>query len=147
MGHYNFKKDLEIALLVEKEVMELLPNLFKGIQDLRQSTSKEFDIQGLMNGKILTFEVKNDMMAAKTGNIAIEYEYRGKASALAITKANYWVYKFMGQFFIFRTSTLRQKIFEDKAYFRAVVGGDKGSYTKMFLVKVRDFKSWGKELL
>jgi hypothetical protein len=37
-------------------------------------------------------EVKVDRFAYVTGNIAVEYECRGKPSGIAITKASYWCF-------------------------------------------------------
>ena len=36
-------------------------------------------------------EVKSDQKSKHTGNIVIEIEFNGKPSALATTKAKYWV--------------------------------------------------------
>ena len=43
------------------------------------------------NGKHI--EVKNDRLIHKTGNLFIEYESRNKPSGLAITTADYWIYR------------------------------------------------------
>ena len=37
-----------------------------------------------------TIEVKRDIYVAKSGNVAIEYECRGKPSGIAVSKANWW---------------------------------------------------------
>ncbi|MEY4926954.1 MAG: hypothetical protein RI894_1390 [Bacteroidota bacterium] len=34
----------------------------------------------------------------------------------------------------------------NKNYFRSVTGGDVGSYTKMYLIKIDTFKTWGEQL-
>lgn len=39
-----------------------------------------------------TVEVKTDWIAARTGNVFIEYESRGKLSGLATTQAKFWAY-------------------------------------------------------
>ena len=41
-----------------------------------------------------TIEVKSDSWMARTGNIAIEFESRGKPSGLAVTEADYWCFIF-----------------------------------------------------
>ena len=145
MAHYNFEKDLEDGQRAEEEAIEKLKARFEvGNEDIERSTSKGYDIR--IKSKGYTFEVKNDLMAAQTGNIAIEYECRGKPTALAATVADFWIYKFAGVFWVISTARLRQKLFVEKCYFKDVTGGDKGSYTKMYLVKVSTFKTWGKEL-
>ncbi len=143
--HYNFKKDLADGKAAEEEVKQLLiARLNLAESDIEHSSSKGYDLKIIP--KNWTFEVKNDLMAHQTGNVAIEYESRGKPTALAATTADFWVYKFAGSFFAFRTETLKRKLFEEKQFFKAVSGGDAGSNTKMFLVKVEEFKKWGKEL-
>ncbi|MCF8244811.1 MAG: hypothetical protein K9J37_10985 [Saprospiraceae bacterium] len=145
MAHYNFNKDLLDGQAAEQEVAIRLTarlNLAEG--DIEHSSSKGYDLKIISKG--WTFEVKNDLMAHQTGNVAVEYESRGKKTALAVTTAEFWVYKFAGSFYAFKTETLRRKLFEEKLFFREVVGGDPGSNTKMYLVKVEAFKSWGKEI-
>ncbi len=145
MAHYNFKKDLLDGQAAESEVAQrLMARLGIPAEDVERSSSKGYDLKIISKG--WTFEVKNDLMAHQTGNVAIEYESRGKPTALAATTAEFWVYKFAGQFFAFRTETLKRKIFEEKQYFKAVTGGDAGSNTKMYLVKVVEFVKWGKEI-
>jgi len=144
--HYNFNKDLQDGQRAEREAIEKLQIHFPEISDFRQSNTKHYDIEGLMDGQPITFEVKNDLMAHQTGNVAIEYECRGKASGLATTTAIFWIYKFDNTFFLFETKVLRKRLFAEKKYFRKVTGGDKGSFTKMYLVKVVEFRTWGMEL-
>jgi len=43
-----------------------------------------------------TIEVKTDSWIYKTGNVAIEYESRGKPSGIATTQAAYWTIVFSG---------------------------------------------------
>ena len=146
MAHYNFDKDLEDGLQAEEEVKELLKKHFNVEEsDMEKLDTKEYDIK--IVSKNLTFEVKNDLMAEKTGNIAIEYESRGKASGISVTKADYWIYKFAGVFYMVETSRLKEELLEKKNYWRSGVnGGDYGSNTMMFLVKVDSFKTWGIQL-
>jgi hypothetical protein len=145
MAFYNFSKDLADGKAAEAEVAaRLMARLGIGEDDIERSSSKGYDLKIVSKG--WTFEVKNDLMAHQTGNVAIEYECRGKPTALSVTTAEFWVYKFAGQFFAFRTETLRRLLFEEKKYLRQVTGGDAGSNTKMYLVKVEEFKKWGKEI-
>jgi len=144
--YYNFKKDLQDGQQAEREAIERLQIHFPEVSDFRQSTTKGYDIEGNFDEQRITFEVKNDLMAHQTGNIAIEYACRGKASGLITTTANFWIYKFDNTFFLFETAVLREQLFIEKAYFREVTGGDEGSFTKMYLVKVVEFRKWGTEL-
>lgn len=143
--HYNFKKDLVDGHSAELEVAERLMALLDiPSEDIERCFSKGYDLKIISKG--WTFEVKNDLMAHQTGNVAIEYESRGKPTALGATTADFWVYKFAGRFFAFRTATLKRKLFVEKQYFKAVSGGDAGSNTKMFLVKMEELMKWGKEI-
>lgn len=145
MAYYNFKKDLVDGQAAEQEVAKrLMVRLGIPAEDIETCTSKGYDLKIISKG--WTFEVKNDLKAHETGNVAIEYESRGKPTALAATTADFWVYKFANCFFAFKTETLKRKLFEEKQYFKDVIGGDPGSNTKMFLVKIAVFKSWGKEI-
>lgn len=146
MVHYNFGKDLAMGEQAQREAVEKIKIEFSGIEiDDRHSTEKEFDFKGTHNGIELTFEVKWDIMAEQTGNVAVEYESRGKASGISVTKAKYWIYKIKSKFYLIDTNRVKKGI-TDKEYFRAVVGGDAGSNTKMYLIKVPIFLSWGKEI-
>lgn len=53
----------------------------------------EYDIEFEISGKKRTAEVKFDMMAEKTGNLAIEYwnSKKDTASGISATKANLWI--------------------------------------------------------
>jgi hypothetical protein len=42
-------------------------------------------------------EVKTDFMTQKTGNIAVEFESRGKPSGIAVTKADHWAFHIPGK--------------------------------------------------
>lgn len=83
-------------------------------------------LKELVNGKPLEllFEVKNDLKGDKTGNMSIEYMSRGKSSGIDVTKANYFVEKFKGTFYVIETESLRQAIKEKKYYRTNVRGGD-----------------------
>jgi len=62
----DFKYDLQIGQIAEKKLADIF-----------------------QNKKI---EVKYDKIASRTGNIAIEYESRGKPSGITITEAEYYCY-------------------------------------------------------
>ena len=87
----NFNNDFRYDLEVGKEGERIVDSLFKD--------------------KLL--EVKRDSWVAKSGNIAIEYESRGKPSGIATTKADYWVIIFSGAYqdrvmYVFETERLKE---------------------------------------
>ena len=86
------------------------------------------------NGKHI--EVKNDRLIHKTGNLFIEYESRNKPSGLAITSAEYWIYRLseLDSALIFPTKALKQVCrvyYKEKLYLKN--GGDNNS-SKGFLI-------------
>jgi len=58
--------------------------------DLKLGQQGETIIAELLNDA--TIEVKTDFIAAKTGNVYIEYQSRGKLSGIATSEAKYWIY-------------------------------------------------------
>lgn len=66
--NYNsdFKFDLQIGQIAEREIADIF-------------SSKKI-------------EVKTDFMAQETGNVAIEFQSRGKPSGIAVTQADYYAY-------------------------------------------------------
>lgn len=71
-------------------------------------------------------EVKTDFMAHSTGNIAVEYESRGKPSGIAVTKADHWVFHIPSRCtIIVETNKLKELT---RKYYRVngyTLGGDK----------------------
>jgi hypothetical protein len=141
MGVYDFKTDLPNA----EKVADVFESLLKksGYTTVRAPNGyfPDWDIKAIqtVTDKSVTFEIKFDEMSSDTGNIAIEYESRGKKSGISTTKATYWVQFFDNTFHIVSVEALREKMLLLKH--RDVVGGDPGSNTKMYLIKKDKFKS------
>ena len=145
MAYYNFDKDLKDGQEAENQAIELIIKKYNLVkEDILICNTKEYDFK--VNSRNETYEVKNDLMAEKTGNIAIEYESRGKNSGITTTQANFWIYKFAGLFLLLKTEKIKEELFKNNNYSRKVTGGDDGSNTKMFLVKVVEFKKWGVQI-
>ena len=103
------------------------------------------------NGKHI--EVKNDRLIHKTGNLFIEYESRNKPSGLAITTAEYWIYRLseLDSALIFPTKALKQVC---RVYYKENLflknGGDNNS-SKGFLIPLTKLlndiaNEWSREL-
>lgn len=103
---------------------------------------KDYDFWLSVGGKKTYFEVKSDKMTAITGNLCIEYEYKGKPSGINATKADYYIY------YVLHTDdrTVKGKIIGEDVYIipvdklreiaedcRSVMGGD-GKYSNLYLV-------------
>ena len=111
----NFEYDLEFGEIREQRVADIL-----------------------LNQKI---EVKTERgQWVKTGNIAIEYEYRGKPSGIATTQAPYWfqVLEVDGNEFctlLLKTDMLKKIIKTAKT--KTVMGGD-NKQSKLVLLPIRE---------
>lgn len=100
---FNFHNDLKVGMLGEN----LIETIFKN--------------------KNIKLEVKKDDWTVKTGNIAIEFECRGKPSGIQVTKADFWCHV-IGHYFvlIFPVDFLKrvyESLCNDKKYVKIM--GDK----------------------
>lgn len=59
--------------------------------DLRYGQDGEELVLSLLNGG-KKIEVKTDRMAHKTGNIAVEFRFKGYLSGIATSEADYWAF-------------------------------------------------------
>jgi len=112
----NFKYDLEFGQIRENRIADLL-----------------------LNERI---EVKTERGTwSRTGNIAIEFECRGKPSGIATTQASYWfhILEIDGVDYcslLFKTDVLKKAIKSTKNY-RIVNGGD-DNLSRMVLVPIKE---------
>lgn len=90
MSFLNSKKYGDMA---EIEVLNILKN--KGL-DCKLNTDKslKYDYDIISNNPTITFEVKMDLYATKSGNLCIEFfnSKKNRPSGIMITKANYWIH-------------------------------------------------------
>lgn len=122
----------------EKLELELLPHLQKYFP-------KAYKIEG--NYKFadlvvpeldnLLIEVKQDLKSDHTGNLAIEYQFRGQNSGLASTKALVWIMADKEKFYAFSVEKLKSFLRANWEYLKKVEGGDDMD-SKMVLVKKKD---------
>ena len=119
MAHYNYDLDFPEGEFAERLVRDLL------------------------GGERGPIEVKRDWKVTETGNLAIEYEYRGRKSGIATTEATWWAIvlngpQFAHQMLIFiKTSRLREMAREVYKRGGVVKGGDKAR-SKMVLIPLEE---------
>lgn len=146
MPNYNFNEDLPVAIKTEEEVGELLKELYDA-KIIKFCNTNKYDILAEIKEKEYSFEIKEDFMSWKTGNVALEFECRGKPSGIQISEASFYIYKIHEKneihFYLFKTSILKKMVKEQK-YFRVVNGGDKGSNSMNYLFKHETFIKYGK---
>jgi hypothetical protein len=149
MPNYDFNKDLPVALETEKEVAQIMAKIYDA-RILKFEHTDEYDILARIKGVPYKFEVKEDFMAYKTGNVALEFGCRGKPSGIQTSGADFYVYKIHGpngiHFYLFKTGALKNMV-EKQEYFRIVNGGDKGSDSMNYLFKYETFIKYGKFML
>lgn len=97
-------------------------------------------------GKIELIEVKKeDWLWERTGNIAIEYECRGKPSGISATRADFWVHALERNgeplcWFMFPVDRLRDLVCEARLRGKCRAGGDDG-LSKIALIRLIDLLS------
>ena len=146
MGEYDFKKDLSTANETEKEIADFLETKYK-VKVLEFNDTNEYDLLVKKeSGEMVTFEIKEDFLCGETGNTVVEYECRGKPSGIAVTKADYYIYKMhtkQGIRYIFHKTKDIIKMIDDEKYIRVVNGGDKNSNSMNYLFRYKAFVSTG----
>jgi len=60
--------------------------------DLRFGQAGEQRVADLLSLSAAKIEIKTDRLWKTTGNIALEFEWRGRPSGLATTKADHWIF-------------------------------------------------------
>jgi hypothetical protein len=84
-----------------------------------------------------TVEVKRDLLAASSGNVAVEVAYAGRASGLAVSDAALWHIDTGGEVFILTTARLRELV--NGGPFPHVRGGD-GRKSDLILVPLVELR-------
>ena len=93
-NHNHFYENLEFAQEGEREVAALLQRKLRGIEIIDSNNNgSSHDIEIMLEGRKVLFEVKEDVRASDTGNIVVECESRGKPSGIQTTKADFWLFR------------------------------------------------------
>ena len=102
--------------------------------DLRYGNDGEGIVLSLLNGG-KKVEVKTDRMAHKTGNIAVEYQYKGYPSGISKTEADYWAFVLNENKIVLLIQTEELKRI-GREYFKKgkVVNGGDDNNSKMILI-------------
>jgi len=107
-----------------------------------------FDIKIIKNKIIKLIEVKKEILASKTGNIAIEYFCRGKPSGIDVTQAEdyYYYVVYKDRYRLFKLPVIDIKnIIKNKLYVRECIGGDDMA-SKMFLISIKSIEKYELDL-
>lgn len=129
---------MRLGDIAEQRVMTLFDSLgWTSSKHYERETRSHFDLIVTIpwSGLGFTVEVKNDIYALKSGNIAVEmYNPKsGKLSGLTATKADLWVFMVGEELWIANTEKLRQYVDTHKPFRTIDAGGDKNA--NLFLYK------------
>ena len=116
----NFDIDLDFGHIFENKIV----NIFEGDGSI----------------EVKTEDVKNEINWKTSGNIAIEYRYKGVESGISMTNAKWWIHilsdgKEIEMAFIFPVDVLKKKIrtFLDKKIAKKARGGDNNNSSLVLL--------------
>lgn len=155
-------KSMRIGDEAEREVIDFLSTLgCIAIKNEDKDTRIEHDIHAFKNPSpydscvtppVVKFEVKNDVMAEKTGNIALEYynSKSNKPSGITATRADWWVHKIAGELWIIRVSELINFTKNEKPVRMISGGGDDNADLMLYRIetftaiasRLSDITSW-----
>ncbi len=123
-------REKAIGDTAEDELVQYLKSLdLTVVKNTERSKFYDYDVCANYENDWLSFEVKNDVMSGKTGNLAIEYwnSKKNAPSGIMATKASYWVHKFNDELHYCLVADL--KIFLDKTPPKRIIkaGGNANS--------------------
>lgn len=125
----GFARDLKVGNIGQRFVIDLLAQAnISAFENEDRRTFPHYDILISFAEKKWTAEVKYDLYAEKSGNIAIEYynPKSNKPSGLSITKADFWIHVLTNpdKAFIVRTDQFKDFISKHKPHRLIPRGGD-----------------------
>jgi hypothetical protein len=93
--------------------------------DLKVGQDAEERVKKILGGAKATIEVKSDKQAARTRNVYVEYESRGKPSGISTSTADWWWYEIEPDVFVvMRRERMAELVRRRLAKYGPVLGGD-----------------------
>lgn len=152
----NFQGDLKVGKEGEREIARLFSS-YKNVAEVRDISKStrgiddDIDLEVVYtDGHITTLEVKTDLMAHRTGNLAYEEFSHNNPGCFARTKADYLAYLLneTGKVFIisadeFRTFIKEMKEDEEKARSLRVRPSRMGQGASGYLVPIKSAREAG----
>ena len=131
----SISKDLRVGEAAENRIILLLQAAkIKAVKNDDKSTKSDYDLQCSIDKQPFTVEVKHDLYASKSGNVAIEIfnPKSGKNSGLNITKADLWCHIVNGEAHFISTKKLKQFVADTKPKRVVGSGGDDNASLLLF---------------
>jgi hypothetical protein len=138
----TFHEDLERGKAIESKALEVIRKKYPSASLIEAFKGYDIWIPELHK----SVEVKYDPMSNETGNIVVEIEMSGKASALITTTADYWLFYDDHVFMLIKPMSIVNCIFQEKLTFVEFVGTGDRSRKKAFLVPKHFLFQHGKQL-
>ena len=132
------RKDLAIGKQGEENFIKILKKgKVKAESNEEKKSRSYYDIKAEVGGQKFTVEVKNDLRAAETGNVAIEFynPYSGKKSGLSITKADLWVQIVDSKYWVAKTKDLKSFVKKTPPFRTFDNAGDGNANIKLYKVE------------
>lgn len=139
----QFMSDLILGQYYEDEYIK--KRKFKDVYHPKDKAFKDYDLKNKITGK--TYEIKADRKAKGTGNLFVEFEFKGEDSGINATKADYWIHyitetddvKKAKKYLKIKRKVLIQLI--NKNNFQVRKGGD-NYLARGFLVPIEEVKKY-----
>jgi len=128
-------RDLAIGKIAEDRVAKLLQEIScTDIREVDKANRVFWDLMFTIDGAIHAAEIKNDIYALRSGNIAIElYNPKlGKESGLTSTKADLWVFVVGEEVWASNTAMLRDYVAKNKPFRIIDSGGDNNALLYLY---------------
>jgi len=138
----TFHQDLERGKAIESKALAVIRKKYSSASLIEAFKGYDIWIPELHK----SVEVKYDPMSNETGNIVVEIEMSGKASALITTTADYWLFYDDHVFMLIKPMSIVNCIFQEKLTFVEFVGNGDSSRKKAFLVPKHLLFQHGKQL-
>ncbi len=134
----SIRKDLDIGSLAERAVMDKLKTAEIASSLVADKKLRSFyDVIFSLDGIERYIEVKHDVYASRSGNVAIEIfnPKSCKPSGINITKSDFWVHIVNSRMYICDTASLK-KFINDVPPLRTIcVGGDNNSSMVLYTME------------
>lgn len=134
---FSFIRSKSLGDIAENSVSEILSKL--GTVSKNNDIGHDLKVEGDLN---FTVEVKYDMYANKSGNIAVEYHNtkKDKPSGIRASLADFWVYYLnKDEIYLISLDKLKSYTETNTPYKNIIAGGDKNAniylYKKSDIVK------------
>ena len=108
----------------------------------RTEGKHNYDLEATTKGgRIITVEVKTDLVGHRTGNVGLEFEQNGKPSGIMTTESDMWVWfvKGLNKIYYFDTETVRSFITKELYHdVKEIVN------SRFYLIRIEDILEYAK---